>query len=64
MTSDYMAAPSQFLDLASIKEPWGANTACCHEEVRFPSELVQYVRGVEQRADASVVDGQQERAAA
>jgi hypothetical protein len=62
MTSDYMAASSQFLYLAPIEEPRGAYKAGRNQEVRFPPKLVEHVRNVEQCAHAAIVKRQQERA--
>jgi hypothetical protein len=55
MTPDYVAAPAQFLDLGTIQEPRGANTASRDQKVRFPPKLVEHVSHVEHRAHATVV---------
>jgi len=55
MTPDYVAASAQFLDLATINEPRGANTASRDQKVGFPPKLVEHVSHVEHRAHAAVV---------
>ena len=58
MTTNHVAAPSQFLYLATIKEPGLAYLAGRDQEVRFPPKLIEHIRDVEHRAHAPIVKGE------
>src|SRR6516225_9099004 len=60
MASNYMPASTELLDLRTVQEPSCTNTAGRNQEVSLPTELIQHICRIEQRADAAVVECQQD----
>ena len=63
VAADYVASPVQLPDLRLIEETGSSNSTGRDEEVRFPSEFIQYVSDVLLSANSTIVKSKKYRRA-